>query len=368
MSGSPYHAALRIALLVLSAALHPFPRPARADTPSPSAPLVQSVGDIAVTVSDLDRSVAFFRDILDFTPESEYELRGDEYDRLHGAFGVRLRVATLRLGDERLQLRQFLTPRGRLMPRGSRSNDRWFQHIAIIVSDMDRAFERLRDRRVEFASTAPQTLPAWNKNAAGIQAFYFRDPDGHFLEILAFPPDKGDARWHSPTDRLFLGIDHTAIVVADTDASLRLYRDTLGMAVAGESENYGPEQDHLNHVFGARLRITTLRAARGPAIELLEYVTPRNGRPYPADSRPTDLWEWTVHLHTGDAQRAAQRIHDAGFRWISPGVQTLATPMSGTSAALMLRDPDGHALMTVEVHQPEGQEPRYRAPATAGRQ
>ena len=52
-----------------------------------------------------------------------------------------------------------------------------------------------------------------------------------------------------------------AIVVADTDVSLAFYRDALGMRVAGSSENYGSEQEHLNNIFGARLRITALRAA-----------------------------------------------------------------------------------------------------------
>ena len=44
------------------------------------------------------------------------------------------------------------------------------------------------------------------------------------------------------------------------------------MTIAGTSENYGVEQEHLNNVFGARLRITALRAARGPGVELLEYL------------------------------------------------------------------------------------------------
>ena len=76
---------------------------------------------------------------------------------------------------------------------------------------------------------------------------------------------RATARWHRPTSQLFLGIDHTAIVVADTDRSLSCYRDTLGLRVVGRSENYGPEQERLNNVFGARLRITTLRAAAGRA-------------------------------------------------------------------------------------------------------
>ena len=128
----------------------------------------------------------------------------------------------------------------------------------------------------------PQRLPDWNPNAGGIRAFYFRDPDEHFLEILQFPPGRGAGRWHAAGGPLFLGIDHTAIVVRDTDVSLRFYRDELGMKVAGESENYGVEQEHLNNVSGAHLRITSLRAASGPGIELLEYALRHD------DGPPTD--------------------------------------------------------------------------------
>ena len=168
--------------------------------------------------------------------------------------------------------------------------------MAIIVSDMDRAYRRLRENRVEHASSGPQRLPDWNPAAGGIEAFYFKDPDGHALEVLRFPPGKGDPRWQDSRGKLFLGIDHTAIVVADTEASLRFYRDLLGMKVAGESENHGTEQEHLNNVFGARLRITALRSASGPGIELLEYLAPRDGRAAPADLRANDLLSWRTRL------------------------------------------------------------------------
>jgi hypothetical protein len=171
---------------------------------------------------------------------------------------------------------------------------------------MDRAYQHLRQHKLRYASTAPQLLPAYLTNAAGIRAFYFRDPDDHFLEVLQFPPDKGDPKWHRPADRLFLGIDHTAIVAVDTDTSVRFYRDILGMHIVGESENYGTEQEHLNNVFGAHLRITSLRSEAGPGIELLEYLTPRDGRPMPSDSRPDDLWSWQTTLVTRDAEAAAR--------------------------------------------------------------
>jgi catechol 2,3-dioxygenase-like lactoylglutathione lyase family enzyme len=245
-----------------------------------------------MTVSDLDRAVDFYTNVLTFRKVSENEVAGAEYERLQGVFGLRMRIARLKLGGETLELTQYLAPEGRPIPPDMRSNDRSFQHIAIIVSDMDRANKHLRERKVRHASTGPQRLPDWNKNTGGIEAFYFKDPDGHVLEVLHFPEGKGNPKWHVPTDRLFLGIDHTAIVVSDTEASLRFYRDTLGLTVAGESENYGVEQEHLNNVFGARLRITSLHASAGPSIEFLEYLAPRDGRPAPTDTKANDLFHW----------------------------------------------------------------------------
>jgi len=147
-------------------------------------PLVKGVDSIGLTVSDLDRSVEFYSSVLEFQKVSETEVDGESYEHLEGVFGLRMRIARMRLGDESIELTEFLAPRGRPAPVDARSNDRWFQHVAIIVSDMDRAYQRLREHKVQHASSGPQLLPAWNQNAGGIRAFYFRDPDGHPLEIL----------------------------------------------------------------------------------------------------------------------------------------------------------------------------------------
>ncbi|MGK9167650.1 VOC family protein [Inquilinus limosus] len=312
--------------------------------PVARAQLVTAVDAVGITVGDMDRALAFYTGVLSFSVVSDREVTGPEWERLTGVFGARLRIARLELGDEAVELIQYLTPAGRPIPADSRSNDRWFQHIAIIVSDMDRAYALLRQNKVRYASTEPQTLPSWNPKAAGIRAFYFKDPDGNPLEILQFPPGKGQPWWQAK-DRLFLGIDHTAIVVTDTAASLALYRDRLGLEVVGESENYGPEQEHLNNVFGARLRITTLRAASGPGIEFLEYLTPTDGRPAPADTRANDLWHEQVELVTADVAAAADTLREARSPFVSSGIATVADEAADERREFMIRDPDGHALL-----------------------
>ena len=303
----------------------------------------QAVDSVGLTVADLERSKAFFRDVLSFTLEREFEASGREVELLTGVFGARTRTARMRLGQEAIELTEFLAPRGRAYPADTRGNDQWFQHIAIITSDMDGAYRRLRDRGVAHASTGPQRLPDWNPNAGGISAFYFRDPDGHFLEILQFPPGKGETRWQERA-ALFLGIDHTAIVSRDTNRSLAFYRDGLGMTIAGGAENYGIEQEHLNNVFGVRLRITTLKAMAGPGVELLEYLAPRDGRPVPLDLKANDLAHWQTTVVA--AAPAALLGSTFGGWLVSPDV---VTPPSAFAFArgVLVRDPDAHGVRVI---------------------
>jgi catechol 2,3-dioxygenase-like lactoylglutathione lyase family enzyme len=301
---------------------------------------------IGLTVGDLDRELMFYTNTLPFELVSISEASGREQDALLGLSDVKLRVAMLKLGDERITLTEHVGIKGRPIPADSQSYDHWFQHIAIVVRDMDKAYEQLRQHKVKHVSTGPQTLPSWNKGAAGIKAFYFRDPEDHVLEIIFFPPGKGDPKWqHAGTKPesglpLFLGIDHTAIVVSDTDRSLAFYRELLGLRVAGESENYGVEQEHLNQVFGARLRITGLRAERGPGIEFLEYITPPGGRALPGDVKANDLIFWHTHLVVDDVANLSAKLQEGGAAFVSK---------PGSARSQIVRDPDGHAIQLDEV-------------------
>jgi catechol 2,3-dioxygenase-like lactoylglutathione lyase family enzyme len=306
------------------------------------------VETVGFTVSDMDKALDFYTKVLPFEKVSDVETFGTEFEHLSGVFGARVRIVRLKLGGEVLELTEYFTPQGRPIPLDSRSNDRWFQHIAIIVSDMDKAYAHLRANKVRHASTGPQTLPSYITAAAGIRAFYFKDFDNHVLEILSFPPDKGAKKWHDlgADGKLFLGIDHTAIVVEDTDQSLKFYRDLLGLKVAGTSVNYGTEQEHLNNVFGARLHITGLQTSEaGIAVEFLEYLAPTDGRPFPRDTKSSDLWHWeTTFASHGITTFLSSYRPDL----ISSGAVSFERPILGYRKAAMFRDPDGHAVRLTE--------------------
>ncbi|MGO9066108.1 MAG: VOC family protein, partial [Myxococcaceae bacterium] len=276
--------------------------------------------------------------------EAERDEEGETLEQRTGIFASHIRSRQVAIGHECLELIEFLAQRGRPAPIDARSNDRWFQHAAIVVSDMDRAYALLRAAHVEYASPSPQRLPEWNLSAGGIRAFYFKDPDHHVLELIWFPAGKGDPRWqrHEGDDRVFLGIDHTAIAVENTDRALRFYRDTLGLREAGHSENWGPEQERLNGVFGAHLRITQVRAPNGPGIEFLEYLTPRDGRPYPADERANDLIHWHTVLLTEALPSVTRALLDARTEFVSAP----STPPD-PRRPIRVRDPDGHVVELV---------------------
>ena len=301
-----------------------------------------------MTVSDMNRSVDFYTTVLTFEKVNETDRSGPEFDRLYEVPNAHVRVVDLKLGDESIELLQFVGSAGAPVPADARSNDLSFQHVAIIVSDMDRAYDVLRQNRVQHISPYPQTLPDWNPNAAGIKAFYFRDPDGHPLEVLQFPAGKGDPKWQQANGKLFLGIDHTAIAIASTDASKAFYGMLLGMRVAGESDNYGFEQEHLNNVFGAHLRITALRSPSGIGVEFLEYLAPRDGRSVPPNGSPTDIAHHETVVMVDDLGALNAALQTANISAGSVKQITDSRLLLNARQAELVRDPDGHFLLLVQ--------------------
>jgi catechol 2,3-dioxygenase-like lactoylglutathione lyase family enzyme len=322
-----------------------------ATTPSATVvanPAPAEVRSIALTVADLSEAERFFTQTLGFVPEGPHaELSGPELSGLIGVPGARALRARLSLGNEHIELVQYPAVAGRAAPPDSRSNDAWFQHLALVTSDIDALEQRVQDGGASAISSGTQTIPQTNPAAGGIRAFYFRGPSAHPLELIWYPSGKGMSRWQQRSAPL-LGIDHTAIAVADSARSQAFYADLLGLTEAGHSLNSGREQSALSGVDGAEVRITGLRGPRGPGVELLEYAAPRGARPMPADSRATDLWYAEITIAVPNLDATVAQLRAAGAPFLSDRIQNVRELVPGAHRAVLVRDPDGHAVRLVD--------------------
>src|SRR5215831_19072581 len=314
---------------------------------------VQRVKTIGFTVADVERESNFFANVLQFEKIADFRVVGTEYDALTGVFNSNMRIVQLKLGEQIIELTQYVSPpTGRNIPVWSNSNDAWFQHMAIVVGDMDAAYKILQDNNVRQISSHPITIPASNPGAAGIKAIKFHDPERHPLELIFFPPGKGDPSWQKPSDKLFRGIDHTAMTVPSTDKGVTFYRDLLGFNVGVTTLNSGTTQDVLDGLLNDTCLVTSLMPPSAPPhVEFLEYKTPPGGRLMPAESKANDLWNWQATLVSKNIQALAGRLRQAGAQFISSSVVAIpeaAQSKFGFKKALMIRDTNGHALRLVE--------------------
>lgn len=89
----------------------------------------------------------------------------------------------------------------------------------------------------------------------------------------------------------------------------------------------------------------------GPGAELLEYLVRRDGRPYPADARANDLFNWATVVISPDALALRRRVAAAHYTIVSSG--PARSDEAGTiSTSFVLRDPDGHTVQVVEERRP----------------
>ncbi len=215
---------------------------------------------IGLNVRDLPAAIAFYEAALGFSASAIEP--GDAK-----LLGVRaLHRTLLRRGGQCLEL-TACDPPGAPYPEGSASNDFWFQHCALVTSDIAAAYVRLHSAAFTPVSVdGPQALPG------GIVAFKFRDPDGHPLELIQFPD--GDPATAA-------GIDHSAIPVSDVARSVAFYASALGLVERARQVNTGPAQDALDGLAGVSVDVVALAPEMAaPHVELLGYRTPQ-GRPAP---------------------------------------------------------------------------------------
>jgi catechol 2,3-dioxygenase-like lactoylglutathione lyase family enzyme len=273
-----------------------------------------------LTSADADRLTEFYVMAFGARQVSSEHLSGAGFERRMGVSGGALRH-TIEVGRESVDVIQFDMP-GRPYPQPLSPIDTVFQHFAIVVSDMDQAMSQLQRSPgwVPISSGGPQRLPA---SSGGVTAFKFQDPEGHPLELLAFPKHGVPARWRERlSDGIFLGIDHSAISVRDTATSKGFYQ-ALGFVVTSQTLNHGEAQANLDGVPSPEVEVTALSlGATTPHLELLCYQS---------EVRPP-------HRALAGNDAAATRILLA-----ADGLQS-----DVDAAPRLLVDPDGHHLLLVD--------------------
>jgi catechol 2,3-dioxygenase-like lactoylglutathione lyase family enzyme len=293
---------------------------------------------ISRTVSDLARATAFYRDALGFCVTGETTLDGDAWSGLMGVAGARGASVTMRLGAQDLELVAF-DPRGEPYPPESGSADLWFQHIAIVVSDIGAAYSRLCGYSfTPISERGPQRLPPVS---GSVTAYKFRDPDGHPLELLQFPSGSGNAVWERKGS-VFLGIDHSAIDVADIERSIDFYTCALGFSVATRTINSGAAQMRLDRRHEDLVDVVALQPATAgpPHLELLGYRKPAGHRIAP-HAKANDVCADRTVLQVDDLARLVDGLRAENIEFISPGI--VALPCDRHAA--LARDPTGHLLL-----------------------
>lgn len=299
---------------------------------------VEGIARISLNAADPDRLAAYYEAAFGFVREGDTVRPADLASRLFGVAVEGVRVVSLRLGEQVVDL-VGLTPPGAPYPGDVPGNSPLFQHFAIIVSDMTAAYAQLTGLPgwQPISQGGPQILPA---SSGGVTAFKFRDPEGHPLELLAFPSDAVPETWRPTSENICLGIDHTAISVADTDQSIAFY-ERLGFRVSSRSHNRGPEQARLDGIAGPDVAVTglSLPGEAAPHLELLCYRTARDRAS--TALRATDAAATRLVLSLPHADALSILSEKLAMLRVSAG---LVTWPDGRTEVL-LRDPDGHHLL-----------------------
>lgn len=151
---------------------------------SPARPFSISAHHVGITVSDLGRSLAFYRDLLGFRVAYERgEVTAEYMPRLVGIPGARLKIAGLDIPGLHLDLIEYIEPKG--AARAGPTSDVGNGHLGFTVDDIWAAYHALREAGVTFRSEPISPTQGPNK---GGWAVYFVDPDGITLEMIQPPP------------------------------------------------------------------------------------------------------------------------------------------------------------------------------------
>jgi catechol 2,3-dioxygenase-like lactoylglutathione lyase family enzyme len=134
-----------------------------------------------ISVSNLERSLAFWRDVLGFEFSHAAHQKGELAQEITGVEGAEIKLAVLRApGGHKIELLEYLAPADRKRA-GIRPCDVGSVHVALLVNDLDAVLERIAASDWK-AAGKPQRLQSGPN--AGKRVVYVRDPDGTTIELM----------------------------------------------------------------------------------------------------------------------------------------------------------------------------------------
>ena len=144
---------------------------------------VSRIDHVGITVSDVDRALGFYRDVLGLRVIADATVTEPEVAELLGFDSVELRVADLDSGDGRIvELIQYVQPKGRRI--AYESYDSATAHVAFTVDDLAAVRERIMSTGNTIVSRHPITINEPGGAFDGAICLYVRDPDGAILELV----------------------------------------------------------------------------------------------------------------------------------------------------------------------------------------
>ncbi len=146
--------------------------------------MIKGLHHTNIVVSDMNRTRQFYTETLGLEISLEVSIEDNEFSRGAGLADTRVAATFFSVpgSNTLIETFQYLNPPSRPMPSDSKANDMGFGHICFEVDDIQQAYQSLRDKGVEFAST-PVTM------ANGVRWCYFYGPDGERLELLQLAPE-----------------------------------------------------------------------------------------------------------------------------------------------------------------------------------
>jgi catechol 2,3-dioxygenase-like lactoylglutathione lyase family enzyme len=331
------------ALLLAGAAMVTAQTPA---TPAPAAGPVTGTCNYSPIVGNLDKAIAFYQLFgLDFgaatAPTRTFDAKTPLLD-MHGVGGAEMRWAAARVPGGRCGVEIVEFRKIDRQPVQPRPQDPGATTLVLIVRDIEPMLARVKQAGVAVVSAGGNVIPLPNGRGAAV---LFRDPDGHFVELLQLNPQPG-ATAPEGTDNI-VGW-RARVVVENTDAAVALYRDRLGFQVPPVEFAANKVFTDLNGLPDVPVRITNADLPGATRVELVEF----NGMPHSAvHPRIQDPGATRLQLQVGDAAAVGKLVKQAGGTVVSTRGEVFELPAGRSGAAFRVtvaRDPNNLYLVLTQ--------------------